>query len=133
MHKREERRKPMIVTLIHLLSLSYYIHNVYQKHDVLFIIMLMIAISIGIILIITEFWKISVHAAGFGGVMGTLFYLYSYENTINLPLLLSFILITILLMLSRVVLNAHNYAQLIIGFLLTFTLSFYSSLIFIGR
>lgn len=131
MHERKERRKPLIFTLVFLLCLSYYIKLSYPNHPILSIVILMISFSTFLILIITEFWKISVHAAGIGGVMGVLYYLYLYKDTISLFLLFLFLFISTLLLLSRLILNAHNHLQLLAGFFLSFSLSFYTSMIFI--
>jgi len=131
MHKREERRIPLILTLILLIILCFIIFNFYKAYSILFIVMLMITFSIFLILVITEFWKISVHAAGFGGLVGCVYFLYFYQNTVTLLFLLLINILTVLLLWSRLVLNAHNYLQLIAGFLLSFSLSFFSCLIFI--
>ncbi len=132
MHHRHERRKPLIITLVFLTALSYYL---YLSYDVILlsIIMLMISLSTFLILIVTEFWKISVHAAGIGGVMGVLIYLYIHQHSFSLLLVCVATGISIILLASRYILDAHNYLQLIAGFFLAFGLSFFTSTIFIAH
>jgi len=131
MHHRHERRKPLIITFVFLTVLSYYL---YLSYDILLLsmIMFMISLSTFLILIVTEFWKISVHAAGIGGVMGVLIYLYIHQHSFSLVWVCMAVGISILLLASRLVLHAHNYLQLIAGFFLAFGLSFYTSIIFIA-
>lgn len=61
-----------------------------------------------LILFITYFWKISVHAMGFAGITAAITYVFGYLGLLfGLPLLL--------VMWSRIYLQKHTPAQVIVG------------------
>ena len=70
-----------------------------------------------IIILITKYWKISIHAIGVTGPFAVL-YLFGYEN-ISLM-----ILITILVCAARIILNAHDFKQVTIGSIFGFLSTF---------
>tara|TARA_A100001011_G_scaffold395395_1_gene490267 strand:- start:3677 stop:4270 length:594 start_codon:yes stop_codon:yes gene_type:complete len=61
-----------------------------------------------IIILITKYWKISIHAIGVTGPFAVL-YLFGYEYITLM------ILITILVCAARIILNAHDFKQVTIG------------------
>lgn len=61
-----------------------------------------------LILFITYFWKISVHAVGFAGITAAITYVFGYLGLLfGLPLLL--------VMWSRIYLQKHTPAQVVVG------------------
>ena len=70
-----------------------------------------------IIILITKYWKISIHAIGVTGPFAVL-YLFGYEY-ISLM-----ILITILVCAARIILNAHDFKQVTIGSIFGFLSTF---------
>ena len=83
-----------------------------------------------ILTIITVFWKISIHSAAIGGVVGFIFALGMIHPIVNFTFILAFIiLIAGLVIYSRLMLNAHTpwqvYAGAVLGFLVCFMSIYY--------
>lgn len=70
-----------------------------------------------IIILITKYWKISIHAIGVTGPFAVL-YLFGYEYITLM------ILITILVCTARIILNAHDFKQVTIGSIFGFLSTF---------
>ena len=70
-----------------------------------------------IIILITKYWKISIHAIGVTGPFAVL-YLFGYKYITLM------ILITILVCAARIILNAHDFKQVIIGSIFGFLSTF---------
>ncbi|WP_292460548.1 phosphatase PAP2 family protein [Methanothermococcus sp.] len=88
-------------------------------------------VNIIFILIITLFWKISMHCYGLSTLIMILLYLLKYSNNHYLLLLLTYcyIVFLILTMWSRLYLKKHTLLQVILGmlfgFLINFLINFY--------
>lgn len=121
MPKKHERILPFTIAGISYLALFYY-PNVTNSSDYPFILKLflmgsLIAIIFGVV--ITFFWKISVHMIGIGGVCG-IFFLFGViqePQTLTLSILFG---IAGLVGFCRLALKAHTMNQVIAGFLLGF-------------
>ena len=70
-----------------------------------------------IIILITKYWKISIHAIGVTGPFAVL-YLFGYKYITLM------ILITILVCAARIILNAHDFKQVTIGSIFGFLSTF---------
>ena len=70
-----------------------------------------------IIILITRYWKISIHAMGVAGLIAAL-----WVNGGQSPLIMGFILV--LVASARVVLKAHNISQVIVGSFLGMILTY---------
>ena len=70
-----------------------------------------------IIILITKYWKISIHAIGVTGPFAVL-YLFDYKYITLM------ILITILVCAARIILNAHDFKQVTIGSIFGFLSTF---------
>ena len=70
-----------------------------------------------ITIIITKYWKISIHAIGVTAPVATL-YIFGIENIVIM------FLITVLVGISRIILKAHSTNQVIMGSLLGFILTY---------
>ena len=70
-----------------------------------------------VIILITRYWKISIHAMGVAGLIAAL-----WVNGEQFPLIMGFILV--LVASARVLLKAHNISQVIVGSLLGMILTY---------
>jgi len=129
METNKERILPLTFTLIpYILSVYFLI-----KLPIPFIItsfMLGASIAVALCLIISYWWKISIHLVGIGGMIGFLisFSIRLYTNV--LPLLIIFVVAAGLLASARLFLKAHKPSQVFLGFLLGFFIMLITTLIF---
>ena len=113
----KERSLPLFITVLWM-SLGFFMLN-----NILFYAPILKAEIIGAILIIlfaviiSKFWKISLHLLGIGGVVGIFIALQLMEGGV-LYLLLIFILLSGILGVARIKQKAHNHTQVYVGFLL---------------
>lgn len=116
MDKREERIFPLVITALFYL-LAYYI--VYQANlDVLYLrLFLGSALLICIALVISVFWKISMHMIGVGGLLGALIGIgiAAYIDLTFFVILA--VLVSGLTGFARLKLKAHTPWQVYVGFL----------------
>ena len=117
-----ERRLPYLVTAI-IYGLATYLFGwqlqpVGQMAPQISFILASVTVSLVIITCVSFFWKISAHATGIGGVVAMLAGLLMRSEDYDLlnPLLVT-ILLAGLLLSARLQLNAHNPAQILVGFL----------------
>ncbi|NJM15228.1 MAG: phosphatase PAP2 family protein [Bacteroidales bacterium] len=115
--ERTERIIPLLIT-----SVTYLVaYFVAAKIPVALIVkkfILSTALSVFIICIITIKWKISVHMASIGGVVGLIMSLIIRLNLDLLPYLMVALFIAGLMASSRLRLNAHKPLEVYAGFLL---------------
>jgi membrane-associated phospholipid phosphatase len=78
-----------------------------------------------LVLLISPFWKISIHSVGVAGPVATLIYVFGYPGLI-------FIIFIPLVMWSRLYLKRHTLLQVIAGALLGFILTTVQIYFFIG-
>lgn len=74
--------------------------------------------AIGISLIITTRWKISIHMLGIGGVIGAIIGISQRFQFDHSLLLMGLILFAGLIGFARLKTNSHNYRQVYAGFIL---------------
>jgi len=119
METNKERILPLTFTLIpYVLSVYFLI-----KLPIPFVIAsFMLGASLAIVscLIISFWWKISIHLVGIGGMVGFLIAFSIRLFTDVLPFLLVAVLITGLLASARLYLKAHNPPQVLVGFIVGF-------------
>ncbi len=129
METNKERILPLTFTLIpYVLSVYFLI-----KLPIPFVIAsFMLGASLAIVscLIISFWWKISIHLVGIGGMVGFLIAFSIRLFTDVLPFLLVAVLITGLLASARLYLKAHNPLQVYLGFLLGFLIMLITTLMF---
>ena len=111
-----------------LIVLLGYISCLMMLSDVMtaFLIRRFLVAAIGcalIGLIITPFWKISLHMISMGGLLALLCALQTAGLGQLYPLLLIFILLTGLLGSARLWFGSHNLAQVAAGFVTGFTVA----------
>lgn len=119
MNDREERIWPFIITAL-FYYLAYYLLRQLDLSPVFILFMLGAFLTVVTGLVISFFWKISIHMIGIGGLVGA-FTGLSLRLMIDLPLL-----IVILVMLSgltgfaRLKLSVHTPSQVLAGFIAGF-------------
>jgi membrane-associated phospholipid phosphatase len=89
------------------------------------VILAAVSVCIGLVTLVTLFWKISAHAVGIGGLLGFLFGIVYHFAAIELlyPTIVC-LLAAGLLLTARLYLNTHTPAQVGAGFLLGLTVCF---------
>lgn len=115
MPERGERSFPFAVTGLFYFA-TWYMMNSLGLPGMYYLFVIGGAALIIITLIINMFWKISVHAAGIGGLTGGftgLNYMMAIDSTM---LILGLIILSGLVGFARLKLNTHNPAQVYTGF-----------------
>lgn len=123
MHTREERKLPILATAFIYVALFFMLGNVagYEKIK-LFILATTIAIIVSGF--ITNYFKISIHMTGIGGVVGLLAYMATYSLFQITPLLIGSVLFSGLVGAARLQLKAHTPTQVYTGFGFGFSVVF---------
>ena len=115
--EKEERILPILFTIIWMLIGYYFLGNILEYAPVVNSIYLGMIATLGITLLITKYWKISLHMAAIGGCFGVFINLqYIYGGVINYVIFI--LILSGLLGYSRAILKAHNMRQIYSGFLL---------------
>jgi membrane-associated phospholipid phosphatase len=119
MEQREERIWPFVITAL-FYYLAYYLVKQLDLSTVYIIFMLGAFLTVIVGLVISFFWKISVHMIGMGGIVGA-FTGLSLRLMIDMPLLIVIlILLSGLTGFARLKLLAHTPAQVLAGFVAGF-------------
>ena len=115
MENQKERKWPLLIAIS-----SYYL--LFRMFEVLYIHPIIIKLVLGAMLIlflaviISNFWKISLHMLGIGGVFGAfLAFQYLFDGKLFLIILL--LLCSGLVAYARINENAHTLKQVYLGFL----------------
>ena len=115
--EKEERILPILFTIIWMLIGYYFLGNILEYAPVVNSIYLGMIATLGITLLITKYWKISLHMAAIGGCFGVFLNLqYIYGGVINYVIFI--LILSGLLGYSRAILKAHNMRQIYSGFFL---------------
>lgn len=112
---RKERTIPYIISII-----SYFVGAIaiskFNMGKIVQLFMFGMTLSLIFISIINIFWKISAHAAGVGGLLGAILF-FSYIMSINpVGIICLGILISGMVLSSRIYLKAHTPLQTLAGF-----------------
>ncbi|NIP30443.1 MAG: hypothetical protein GTO02_10735 [Candidatus Dadabacteria bacterium] len=118
MDTREERIKPLTIIFVHtLFSMVFY--KFIGGPNIFLLIALASLIAIGIVLIISLYWKISGHSAAAGGLLVVAYNFY--DN-----LVYGLAVIVALIVWSRIKLGCHSFPQTAVGLILgVLTFSFF--------
>ena len=112
----KERRWPFLLTLIWYYMGIQLLTRIYVPQS--FLLLMIGATSIvGVALVITSRWKISIHMLGIGGVIGAIIGIsqrFQFDHSI---LLIALILFAGLIGYSRLKTNSHNFRQVYAGFI----------------
>lgn len=122
--KKEERTMPYLFSFMAYVFWALFLWRTMQLPMFIVAMGMGSAVSIFVIVFINLKWKISAHAAGMGGLCGSIFGV-CYRTAINPVWLFAVILvISALVALSRIELKAHTPAQALAGFAIGFALVF---------
>ena len=113
---REQRLELLIMSSL-FNSIAFVLLNYFDASDIVQGLMFCYAINTAITWLITRYWKISIHMIGLGGPFVALF-LSGYNNLFLMTVII------ILVYFSRIILKAHNHAQLIAGTFLAIVLAY---------
>ncbi len=112
---RKERLIPLFVASISLFF-GYYLVVRFSPIKILNLFLLACCVVVTIILLISVFWKISIHMAGIGGITALIAILsVSYKLDLTIILCIA-ILLSGLIASARLALNAHSPLQLLAGY-----------------
>ncbi|WP_372755901.1 hypothetical protein [Labilibaculum sp.] len=126
--KRQDRMIPLAASMIFYL-LGYYMLQKFPVMQIFADLQLAAVISILTVSIISLKWKISLHMAGIGGLLGMILaFSIEFSSFLQLEFIIG-ILIAGLLGYSRLKLNLHTPSQVYTGFMLGFTIIFSSVLL----
>lgn len=124
MPERKQRIAPFLSSVF-FFSLGYFMLRKASIPEAIYSILLGSLVALVCIMLINFKWKISAHATGIFGLIGTALGLFVVHGFTNLPLLCAFLIIGGLVMTARLILKAHTPAQVyagsFIGFLFPFT------------
>ena len=132
LEKREERITPMLYTIIMYAVTSYMFSTKVELGEMIFVFLAITTLLIIITVVITLFWKISLHSIGIGGLVGLMMgvnlqsVIHYFE--IILPVLF---LVSALVLSARLKLNAHSPTQVYSGFVLGISISFVCFIIYL--
>lgn len=123
MPKKEERMIPFLLTGSAYLFVIFIYTTVLNLPLDRKIYSFMFGATLAIIIgyIITANWKISVHMIGIGGVVGIMVLLSKIGSNVLIIPLISTLFVSGLIAYGRIYLKAHDYPQVIAGFVLGFT------------
>ena len=116
MVRHKERVLPLFNTTIWMLFGYFFLQNSLLYTPLLMAEFLGAIIIISLASILSNFWKISLHMLGIGGILGVFIaiqLLYKNTNT----LIIIFVLLSGILAYSRLNEKAHNKSQVYVGFL----------------
>lgn len=128
--RREERTMPYLFSLLAYVFWVLFLWRTLNFPFELIAVAIGSIVSLFLIVFINLKWKISAHAAGMGGFVGSIFAV-SYLAQIN-PLMLIIISLVVsgLVAISRIYLKAHTLSQVIGGFSLSAITVFLSAIIY---
>ena len=129
MKTTEERKWPFVFTLVWYYMAFQLLAKLYIPQS--FLLLMLGAISaIGLSLIITLRWTVSIHMLGIGGLIGAIIgisHRFQFDHSNLIMLLLIF---AGLIGFARLKTHSHNYRQVYVGFLLGFLVEWISVLYF---
>ena len=115
--ERKERILPITIVIIWMLIGYYFLANILDYAPIIKTIYLGMIATLFTTLLITKYWKISLHMTAIGGCFGVFLAIQSiYGGVINYVILI--LMLSGLLGYSRSILKAHNMRQIYSGFCL---------------
>lgn len=128
MYNREERKLPILVTAFIYTALFFMIAR-YNGFDRIRIFLLATTIALIFSGFITNYYKISIHMLGIGGIVGLVAYMSTYSLFNLMPLLVFSVLFSGLVGVARIRLKAHTPAQVYSGFAFGFAVVFFMGIL----
>ena len=133
MKERRDRYLPFAFISVFYILVTYLMSRQVWFNPTMAVIMISMTTVVITTNLITYFWKISAHAAGVAGWLGFVMIfsrVYTSGNTLFLPLIVAVILTGVVIW-SRLYLNAHTPSESLAGFVLGFLVCFSSLLLFV--
>jgi membrane-associated phospholipid phosphatase len=126
--ENNERLIPMIITLVAYLGAWFLIQRLpvsrlYNRF------VLAACISLLIVLLVSYYWKISLHMTGLGGLIGLVLVLSRKLGVDMMMVLVLLIVLSGLAGFARLRLNAHSGSQVLAGFLIGLTVVYFFLLV----
>lgn len=125
----KQRTTPYIYTLICYGFWGYFLRVTMQLPIFLLFVVVGAMVALLLVTIINNWWKISAHLTGIGGLLGGIFSFALNYSTLPLVLIIIVFVVALLLMYARIYLNAHTPMQVVCGFLLGLFCTFIPTLI----
>lgn len=127
--KREERGVPLLFTGICYAAITYLFYSEPTYDAVFYFVMGIIAASVFVTFIVSQFWKISAHSIGVGGALGVLVLLHRVapEAMLTYPIIVA-VFLAGAVMSARLALQAHTPEEVYAGFACGFLLALAASL-----
>ena len=113
---REQRIFPLSLGVLYA-AIGFIVLTIQNADAIIRGLMFCFITNTVIIILITRYWKISIHAMGVAGLIAAL-----WVNGEQFPLIMGFILV--LVASARVILKAHNISQVIAGSFLGMVLTY---------
>jgi membrane-associated phospholipid phosphatase len=122
---KKQRITPFLFVTCFYAVTAYMFYTKLKINNLIFLILTIVAVLIFLLTLITYFWKISIHGAGIGGILGFMLALGIIFPIPHFAVALSAaIVICGLVAFSRLRLNAHTptqvYAGIVSGFIFCF-------------
>jgi hypothetical protein len=117
MDEKRQRSIPLFFTAICFYA-GYYIVSKFSHSMLINAYMLSATVTVFCLLLISLFWKISMHMAGIGGLTGLIIVLSTVYQIDMVLILSAAILIAGTIATSRLAMNAHSILQVFTGYLL---------------
>ena len=113
----KERVLPLFNMTIWMLFGFFFLQNILLYTPLLIAEFLGAIIIISLATVLSNFWKISLHMLGIGGILGVFIAIHILHQNTN-TLIIIFVLLSGILAYSRLNEKAHNKSQVYIGFLI---------------
>jgi len=124
---RKQRFTPVFFIGCFYSIAAYMFYTKISSNHIVFLVFAVIAGLIFLLLFITFFWKISIHGAGAGGVLGIVLAIAIGNPIIHSAYLLAgIVMVCGLIMFARLASNAHTPAQVYAGTALGLSACFFS-------
>lgn len=132
LHDKKQRIVPFLFITCFYGITAYMFYSRLSVNNLLVMVFITITILIFLLTIITFFWKISIHSAAIGGMIGFILGLGMQHPVFNFSFILAAVtVIGGLVFYARLLLNAHTPSQVYSGALLGFTFCFSSIYFFL--
>lgn len=119
MKKREDRFIPLIVVVVFLFVATRFFSKLAGLEIFNYYLLCNIALCT-IVFWVNIYWKISMHAIGWGGFTAMLFLMSTASATIYMPYFIASILISGIVASARLYLKSHKESQIYTGFVIGF-------------
>lgn len=126
------RKIPYLITFLLYLFFGFFVKARLPLLKEIPVSIFSIATCLFIVFLLSFYWKISAHAMGMGGTLGVFigFYIKFGADQLFIPILVTIIL-SGLIMTARLQLKAHDFYQIIAGFLVGLAISISSIILFL--